>query len=157
VKIEFLLYLTWPAYMLDIRHWQCTALFFSVFFLDIPSYSDKSVKIFKNSQQIDYATYHGNSYADRERNSPSFFFLRISQMRNVSTFGNTADIYAIVHLVPHARQHLLNAIFAYCCLVAANRQLCARAFPFKKTSRVSHSIGVRITMIRCLVCLLLIF
>jgi hypothetical protein len=33
----------------------------------------KSVKHFKNSQQIDYATEHGNSYADRERNSPSFF------------------------------------------------------------------------------------
>ena len=26
-------------------------------------------------------------------------------MLNVSTFGNTADIYAIVHLVPHACQH----------------------------------------------------
>jgi hypothetical protein len=25
-------------------------------------------------------------------------------MLNVSTFGNTADIYAIVHLVPHACQ-----------------------------------------------------
>jgi hypothetical protein len=33
----------------------------------------QSVKRFKNSQQIDYATDHGNSYADRERNSPSFF------------------------------------------------------------------------------------
>jgi hypothetical protein len=33
----------------------------------------KSVKHFKNSQQIDYATDHGNSYADRKRNSPSFF------------------------------------------------------------------------------------
>jgi len=30
------------------------------------------------------------------------FFLYISQMLNVSTFGNTADIYVIVHLVPHA-------------------------------------------------------
>jgi hypothetical protein len=59
----------------------------------------KSVKHFKNSQQIDYATDHGNSYADRERNSPSFF-LHISQMLNVSTFGNTTDIYATVHLVP---------------------------------------------------------
>jgi hypothetical protein len=29
-------------------------------------------------------------------------FLHISQMLNVSTFGNTADIYAIVHLVPYA-------------------------------------------------------
>ena len=27
-------------------------------------------------------------------------------MFNVSTFGNTADIYAIVRLVPHACQHI---------------------------------------------------
>ena len=27
-------------------------------------------------------------------------------MLNVSTFGNTADIYAIVHLVPHTCQHI---------------------------------------------------
>ena len=27
-------------------------------------------------------------------------------MLNVSTFGNKADIYAIVHLVPHACQHI---------------------------------------------------
>ena len=33
----------------------------------------KSVKHFKNSQQIDYSTDHGISFADRERNSPSFF------------------------------------------------------------------------------------
>ena len=33
-------------------------------------------------------------------------FLHISQMLNVSTFGNKADIYAIVHLVPHACQHI---------------------------------------------------
>jgi hypothetical protein len=46
----------------------------------------KSVKHFKNSQQIDYATDHGNSYADRQRNSPSFF-LHISQMLNVSSGG----------------------------------------------------------------------
>jgi len=61
------------------------------------------VKLFKNSQQINYSTDHGSSYANRERNSPSFF-LHISQMLNVSTFGNTANIYAIVHLVPHAYQ-----------------------------------------------------
>jgi len=36
----------------------------------------KSVKHFKNSQQINYRTDHGRSYADRERNSPSFFFLK---------------------------------------------------------------------------------
>jgi len=28
-------------------------------------------------------------------------------MLNVSTFGNMADIYAIVHLIPHARQHIM--------------------------------------------------
>ena len=33
----------------------------------------KSLKHFKNSQQIGYAKVHGNSYAYRERNSPSFF------------------------------------------------------------------------------------
>ena len=49
----------------------------------------KSVKHIKNSQKIDYSTDHGISY------SPSFF-LYVSQMLNVSTFGNTADIYAIV-------------------------------------------------------------
>jgi hypothetical protein len=32
----------------------------------------KTVKHFKNSQQIDYATDYGNSYADREKNFPSF-------------------------------------------------------------------------------------
>jgi len=34
----------------------------------------KSVKHFKNSQTIDYAKDHGNSYVDRERNCSSFFF-----------------------------------------------------------------------------------
>jgi hypothetical protein len=34
---------------------------------------------------------------------------------------NTADIYAMVHLVPHTCQHLLDAIFAYYCLLAANQ------------------------------------
>ena len=34
------------------------------------------------------------------------FLIHISQMLNVSTFGNKADIYAIVHLVPHACQHI---------------------------------------------------
>ena len=68
----------------------------------------KSVKLFKNSQQINYSTDRGSSYANKERNSPSFFlfFLHISQMLNASTFGNTADIYAIVHLIPHACQHI---------------------------------------------------
>ena len=64
----------------------------------------KSVKHLKISQQINYSTDHGSSYADRERNSP--FFLHISQMLNISTFGNMADICAIVHLIPHACQRI---------------------------------------------------
>ena len=64
------------------------------------------MKHFKNLQQINYSTDHGSSYNDRERNSLCFFFLPISQMLNVSTFGNTAYTCAIVHLVPHACQHI---------------------------------------------------
>jgi hypothetical protein len=81
------------------------------------------VKHFKNSQQVDYVTDHGNSYADRERNSPSFFFfLHISQMLNVSTFGKQTDIYEIVHLVPHACQHItVDGNTSYYCLLAANQ------------------------------------
>ena len=33
------------------------------------------MKKFKNSQQINYSTDHGSSYADRERNSPRFFYI----------------------------------------------------------------------------------
>jgi hypothetical protein len=36
--------------------------------------SHKAVKHFNNSQQIDHATDRGNSYADREKNSPTLFF-----------------------------------------------------------------------------------
>ena len=41
-----------------------------------------------------------------ERETLQVLFLHISQIVNVSTFGNTADIFAIVHLVPHACQHI---------------------------------------------------
>jgi hypothetical protein len=41
-----------------------------------------------------------------ERETPSFFFLHISELLNMSTFGNTADICATVHLVPHTCQHM---------------------------------------------------
>jgi hypothetical protein len=34
------------------------------------------VKYFKNSQQIDYAKDHGNSYADGERNSLRYFKIK---------------------------------------------------------------------------------
>jgi hypothetical protein len=79
----------------------------------------ESMKHFKNSQQIDYATDHGNSYANRERNSLSFFYI-ISQMLSLFIFGNTADIYAIVHLVSHACQHITFDHICYYCILAAN-------------------------------------
>jgi hypothetical protein len=42
-------------------------------------------------------------------------------MLNVFTFGNVADIYAIVHLVPHACQHTtVDGHTCYYCLLAAN-------------------------------------
>ena len=43
---------------------------------------------------------------ERETLQVIFFFSHISQVLNLSTFGNTADIYAIVRLVPHACQHI---------------------------------------------------
>jgi hypothetical protein len=117
----------------------------------------KSVKHFKGSQQIDNATDQGKSYADWERNSASFFFYVISQMLDVSTFVNTADVYAIVHLVPHACQHITVDHICYYCLVATNQNNCVRGLFLKKTWRVSLSIGVRITMIRCVVYSLWVF
>jgi hypothetical protein len=40
----------------------------------------------------------------------------------VSTFGNTADIYAIVHLFPHPCQHItVDGHTCYYCLLAANQ------------------------------------
>jgi hypothetical protein len=57
-----------------------------------------------------------------ERESLPSFFLHISQLLNVSTFGNTADIYVIVHLVPHAFQHItVDGHTCYYCLLAANQ------------------------------------
>ena len=43
---------------------------------------------------------------EREKLSKFFFFFIFHRCSNVSTFGNTADICAIVHLVPHACQHI---------------------------------------------------
>jgi hypothetical protein len=79
-------------------------------------------------------------------------------MLNVSTFGNTADIYAIGHLVPHACQHItVDDHTYYYCPLAANQGNYVPELFLKNTWKVSLSIGVRITMIRCVVYLLLIF
>jgi hypothetical protein len=78
-------------------------------------------------------------------------------MLSVSTFGNTADIYAIVHLVPHACQHItVDGHTCYYCLLASNQGNYVRELFLLKTWNFSLSIGVRITMIRCVVYLLLI-
>jgi hypothetical protein len=79
-------------------------------------------------------------------------------MLNVSTFGNTADIYATAHLVPHVCQYItVNGHTGYYCLLAENQGNYVRELFLKKTLKVSLSIGVRITMIHCVVYLLLIF
>jgi hypothetical protein len=65
-------------------------------------------------------------------------FLNISQMLNVSTFGDTADIYAIVHLVPHVCQHIMvNGHTCYCCLLAENQGNYVREHFLSKTWKVS--------------------
>ena len=58
----------------------------------------KSVEHLKNSQQVKHSTDHGSSYADRERKTLQVLFN--------TYFTDAADIYAIVHLVPHACQHI---------------------------------------------------
>jgi hypothetical protein len=76
-------------------------------------------------------------------------FLTYSQTFNMSTFGNTADIYAIVHLVPHACQHITidpshssgdkvakiltstERHIWYYCLLAANQGNHVHSFSFK--------------------------
>jgi hypothetical protein len=63
-------------------------------------------------------------------------FLHISQMLNVSTFGNTVDIYAIVHLVPHACQHItVDGYTCYYCLLAANKGNKVRELFLKKLGK----------------------
>jgi hypothetical protein len=60
-------------------------------------------------------------------------FLHISQTLNVSTFGNTADIYVRVHLVPHACQHItVDGRTCYYCLLAANQSKYVRELFLKR-------------------------
>jgi hypothetical protein len=42
-------------------------------------------------------------------------------MLNVYAFGNTADVYAIVHLVPNAHQYITVDYICYYCLLAVNQ------------------------------------
>jgi hypothetical protein len=75
-------------------------------------------------------------------------------MLNEPAFGNTADVYAIVHLVPHACQHI-RVDYIYNCPLAANQDNYVRGlFLTKNVESFSLSISVRITMIYCEVYLL---
>jgi hypothetical protein len=58
-------------------------------------------------------------------------------MLNLSTFGNTADVCVIVHLVPHECQHIMVSHICYYCLLVANLGNCALAFPLKKLEFLS--------------------
>jgi hypothetical protein len=63
-------------------------------------------------------------------------FLHISQMLNVSTFGNTVGIYAIVHLVPHACQRItVDRHTCYYCLLVANQGNYVRELFLKKLEK----------------------
>jgi hypothetical protein len=71
-----------------------------------------------------------------ERETLQVFFLHISQMLNVSTFGNTATIYAIFHLVPHACQHItVDGHTCYYSLLAANQCNYVRELFLKKLGK----------------------
>jgi hypothetical protein len=52
----------------------CIAETCTLVFINLNTYRviHKTVKHFKNSQQIDYATDHGDTYTEREGNFPSF-------------------------------------------------------------------------------------
>jgi hypothetical protein len=49
-------------------------------------------------------------------------------MLNVPTFDNTADVYAIIHLVPHACQHITVDHICYYCHLAVNQGNNVRGF-----------------------------
>jgi hypothetical protein len=54
-------------------------------------------------------------------------------MLNVSTFGNKADIYAVVHLVPYVWQHItVDGHTCYYCLLAANQSNYVRELFLKR-------------------------
>jgi hypothetical protein len=55
----------------------------------------KSVKHFKNSQQIDYATDHGNSYADRETLQVFFYIFHRCSMCPSLVIRQTSMRYSI--------------------------------------------------------------
>jgi hypothetical protein len=74
----------------------------------------------------------------------------------MSTFSDTADIYAIFHFVPHPCQHITvdqshNSVDTVAKIPEISNYM--RGL-LKKTWRDSFYIGVRVTMMRCIVYLL---
>jgi hypothetical protein len=53
-------------------------------------------------------------------------------MLNVSIFGNTEDVFLIVHLVPHACQHVMVDHIYYYCLLAENQGNYVHGLSLKK-------------------------
>jgi hypothetical protein len=53
-------------------------------------------------------------------------------MLSVATFGNAAEVYAIVHLVPHACQHITVDHNWYYCFLATNQENCVRELFIKE-------------------------
>jgi hypothetical protein len=74
-----------------------------------------------------------------ERETLQIFVYLILQMLNMSTFGNTADVYAVVHLVPHACQRITVDHICDYCLLAANKGNYVRRL-FLKKNLVSFSL-----------------
>jgi hypothetical protein len=54
---------------------------------------------------MNYITDTRFCYTEIQIISPRFF-LHISQMFNMSIFRYTADIYTIIHFIPHACRHI---------------------------------------------------
>jgi hypothetical protein len=94
------------------------------------------MKYFKNSQK---GLRNGSwEFLRRQGEKLSKFFSHISQVLNLSTFGDTADIYAIAHLVSHACQHITaDSRTCYYCLLAANQGNDVREIFLKKLGNFS--------------------
>jgi hypothetical protein len=67
-----------------------------------------------------------------DRETLQVFVYIILQVLNISTFGNTADFYATVHLVPHACQHITVDHVCYYCFLATNQGNNVRGLFLKK-------------------------
>ena len=71
----------------------------------------KSVKHLKNSQQIDYATDHGNSYVDREKNCLSFFWGKAREHCCPDfPLGDSSSKYGVLYRKHSTRRWSANAV-----------------------------------------------